>query len=173
MTKLKSIFDDVSKINGKLATVHYIKALKFKKDHMNLYGDLLKFTIAKNVKIGVNHDHATNNQQAREDHDPDYKAIQPPSGKVWKEYPILLTDKKTEKKWYIKFEQWHDLIIYDKWYEFKNKRIEKIDKFHDRLLASEYKYYASPQVTERKNIYLTIDLDNIIYIDVNGIRYIR
>jgi len=171
--KLSSLFNEPSKINGKIATVQYIKMLGFKKEHVHLNGDLLKYTTAKNVKIGVNHDHATNNQQVREHDDPDYKANEPPKGKTWEYYPILLKDVKTGKKRYIKFEQWNDLIIYDRTWEFEGKILESIEEYKPILLAASWKHYPVKQVTERINTYLTIDLDNIIYIDVNGVRYIK
>lgn len=170
---LNKMFNNIAKINGKIATVQYIKLLKFKAGYTGQDGDLLKFTIARNVKIGVNHDHATNNQQVREGHKPDYQASQPPMGKQWIAYPILLKDVKTGRIKYIKFEQWADLITYDRTWEWKGKVIDSIEKFKPQLLAASWKHYASPEPTERSNTYLTIDLDNIIYIDVNDCRYIR
>jgi len=171
MPQLKTLFNDPSAINGKICNVQYMKVLKHKKTHAHLDGQLLKLTTMSGIKIGTSHDNTVNNQKEREDQDPGYTAGSL-IGKKWVQYPIVCTDTKTEKKRYVKFEQWHDLIKYDRQWQHAGSVISNIDKFKDTLLASAWKSYNKPSdLTNREFRYFAIDLTNIIYIEVNGLIY--
>ena len=151
---LLTIFDDCKAINGKIASIQYMKTLQFKKEHAHETGNLIKYTNASNIKIGVNHDHAINNQKSREFDDPNYKAMEAPKGKAWIYYPILLKDTKTEKKKYIKFEQWEDLISFKTSFEYNTKIVDDIEEYKPKLLSSAWKSYNKPSInTARENRY--------------------
>ena len=158
----------LKKYNGKICTIQMVKVLKFKKGNEKLENRLLKFTTVKNIKVGVSNENASNNQLVRENENPDYKP-ESPKGKTWILYPIMMTDTKTHTKKYAKFENWLDLTTTEKHFEFNGKVIDSIEKYHDVLLASEWKKYPSKsKPTERQKMYLAPLVESIVYIKVGG-----
>lgn len=161
----------LSEVNGKFCKVEYSRFMKVKRKFADEFSSrLVKYTSYQGIRIGVSNETSINNQLDRE-HDPaDYKAG-PLKGKNWIYYPVLQRSEKDPSKLYFKFEGWGDHVNISSRYEFDGKKIDDLSKFTGILLASEYKKKQNSFPTKREKLYLSMAIDNIVSLSVNGKDY--
>lgn len=172
--KIQSLISNsalLSEVNGKFCSIEYSRLLKVKRKFEEEFsGRLVKYTSYRGIKIGVSNETSINNQLDRESDQADYKAGAL-KGKNWIYYPVLQRSEKDPSKLYIKFEGWGDHVKIFSRYEFDGKEINDLSQFTGVLLASEYKKKQSSFPTEREKLYLSMSIDNIVSLSVNGKDY--